>query len=137
MSRYCLDTSAYSHFKRGDPQVVDLVDRADWIGVPAIVIGELRQGFLQGGKFARNETELQQFLEHTAVDMLPVDDYVAQAYADIVTEMKRIGRPLPTNDVWIAATAARAGAPVLTYDPHFAAVARIGSVVLVRGPAST
>ncbi len=39
--RLCLDSSAYSHFKRGDPHVVDLIDRADWLGMPVIVLGEL------------------------------------------------------------------------------------------------
>ncbi|HEY3567135.1 MAG TPA: hypothetical protein VGP73_04305 [Thermoanaerobaculia bacterium] len=50
MSRYCLDTSAYSHFKRGDPAVVDLIDRADWLGLPSIALGELWIGFLQKAK---------------------------------------------------------------------------------------
>ena len=48
MSRYCLDTSAYSHFKRGDPAVVDLIDRADWLGLPSIALGEIWIGFLLG-----------------------------------------------------------------------------------------
>ena len=43
MSRICLDTSAYSHFRRGEPRVVEYLDRADWIGVPSIVVGELRE----------------------------------------------------------------------------------------------
>ncbi len=48
MMRLCLDTPAYSHFKRGDPQVVDLIDRADWLGVPVVVLGELAVGFRLG-----------------------------------------------------------------------------------------
>ena len=46
MSRYCLDTSAYSNFQRGDQRVVGILDRAEWVGVPAITLGELRTGFL-------------------------------------------------------------------------------------------
>jgi predicted nucleic acid-binding protein len=54
MNRYCLDTSAYSHFKRGHPPVVDVIDRADWIGVPSIVVGELWVGFLLGERPERS-----------------------------------------------------------------------------------
>ena len=49
MSRCCLDTSAYSHFRRGDPEVVEILDGAEWVGVPAIALGEIRTGFLLGG----------------------------------------------------------------------------------------
>lgn len=132
--RCCLDTSAYSHFKRGDLQAVDLIDRADWIGVPAIVLGELWLGFLLGGRADRNQTELAAFLAHPVVETLPVDDDVARLYAEIVVELRKAGTPLPTNDIWVAATAARAGATVLTYDAHFSAIKRVGSVVLVPPP---
>jgi predicted nucleic acid-binding protein len=141
VSRFCLDTSAYSHFKRGDPQVVHLIDRADWLGVPAVVLGELRAGFMQGGRAGRNEAELEAFLDHPVVELLVVDDAVARVYAEILVDLRRAGRPLPTNDVWVAATAAGAGAPVLTYDPHFRSIRRAGSLVLRFGdlepPAST
>ena len=130
MSRYCLDTSAYSHFKRGDSRVTELIDTADWIGVPAIVLGELWTGFLLGNRFERNEAELGEFLANPVVEDLPVDGDIARIYGEIVTALRRAGTPLPTNDIWIAATAARAGATVLTYDPHFRAIERVGCVIL-------
>lgn len=133
MNRYCLDTSAYSQFRRGHPPVVELIDRAAWIGVPAIVLGELRAGFQAGRHRRRNEEELEAFLAHPVVEVLAVDDAVSQHYADIVTDLRRRGTPLPTNDLWIAATAARAGAPVLSYDRHFEVITRVGSVVLSSG----
>lgn len=129
--RCCLDTSAYSQFKRGDPQSVDLIDRADWIGVPAIVLGELELGFRLGGRIRVNQDELTAFLANPVVEILPVDQDVAHAYAEIVVDLQKAGTPLPTNDIWIAATAARAGATVLTYDGHFSAIKRVGSLVLV------
>jgi tRNA(fMet)-specific endonuclease VapC len=133
VSRYCLDTSAYSHFQRGDARAVELIDGAQWVGVPAIVLGELRAGFHQGGQRQRNEQGLQAFLANPAVEVLAVDGDVSQHYADIVTDLRERGRPLPTNDVWIAATAARAGAIVLTYDEHFEAISRVGSILLTHG----
>ena len=66
MSRYVVDTSAYSYFKRGDPQVVDLIDSADWLGVPSIVLGELEVGFLLGAakRLEENRTAVGEFLDN-------------------------------------------------------------------------
>lgn len=130
MSRYCLDTSAYSHFKRGDAAVVDRIDEAEWLGLPAVVLGELWTGFLFGSRREQNEAELSEFLAHRAVETVPVDDDVGRIYADIVVALRRAGTPLPTNDIWIAACAVRVGAVVLTYDPHFRSIERVGSMVL-------
>ncbi len=130
MSRYCLDTSAYSHFQRGDERVTELVDRAEWVGVPTVTLGELRAGFLLGAHRERNEALLREFLAHPVVEVLAVDDEVSRHYAEIVAELQRAGTPLPTNDLWIAATAARRGALVLTHDEHFEEIARVGSLVL-------
>lgn len=130
MSRYCLDTSAYSHFKRGEPRITRLVDEAEWLGLPAVALGELRVGFLLGGQAERNEAELREFLAHPVVEELPVDREVSRHYAEMVVDLRRAGTPLPTNDVWIAAAAARAGALVLTFDPHFREIKRVGSLVL-------
>jgi len=130
VSRLCLDTSAYSRFRRGDANVARLVDEAEWIGVPAIVLGELQVGFRLGAQEKRNEMQLREFIANPVVRVLPVDDDVSHQYADIAVELRRAGTPIPTNDMWIAATAAGAGAIVLTADDHFAAVGRVGSVVL-------
>lgn len=132
--RFCLGTSAYSHFKRGDAQVVDLIDRADWLGIPVIVLGELAVGFRQGSRAEANQTELARFLANPAVTVLPIAEDAAAIYADIVLDLKKAGTPIPANDIWIAAVAARHGATVLTYDEHFRSVARVGAVVLKAGP---
>ena len=129
--RCCLDTSAYSQFKRGDGQVVELIDRADWVGLPTVVMGELWLGFLPGNRFRQNETELAAFVANPSVETLAVDEEVARIYAEIIVDLRKAGTPLPTNDIWVAATAARAGATVLTYDAHFTAIKRVGSLVLV------
>ena len=130
LSRYCLDTSAYSHFQRGAAQIVELIDTAEWLGVPSVVLGELWVGFLVGGHARQNQRELSEFLANPVVEVLAVDHEVARLYAEIVVALRADGMPLPSNDVWVAASAARAGATLLTYDPHFTAIRRIGSLVL-------
>ncbi|MDP2957705.1 MAG: PIN domain-containing protein [Longimicrobiales bacterium] len=128
MSRYCLGTSAYSRFQHGDPRIVEILDSAEWVGMPAVTLGELRTGFLLGDRRDRNEADLREFLASPVVETLVIDEEVSRHYAEIVGDLRRAGTPLPTNDIWIAATAARAGAPVLTSDGHFAKIARVGSL---------
>jgi tRNA(fMet)-specific endonuclease VapC len=130
LSRFCLDTSAYSQFKRGHPAVTELIDRAGWIGVPSIVIGELWVGFLLGGRANRNQSDLAEFLSNPVVEELPLDGEIGEIYGEIVVALRKAGTPVPSNDIWIAATAARTGAPVLTYDVHFAAIQRVRSLIL-------
>jgi tRNA(fMet)-specific endonuclease VapC len=132
--RSCLDTSAYSYFKRGDRQVIDLIDRSDWVGVPAVVLGELSVGFLLGSRRRENEIDLSAFLANAAVEALAIDEDVARIYAEIVVELREAGTPVPTNDIWIAATAVRAGASVVTYDVHFSSIKRVASLVLNPQP---
>ena len=134
MSRICLDTSAYSHFRRGHAPAVQAVRRARWIGVPAVVLGELRTGFLLGRRPDQNEADLQVFLAEPLVRLLDVDDEAARHYAEIVVALRQAGTPLPTNDIWVGAAAAREGATVLTYDDHFSRIARVGSRVLAPDP---
>lgn len=130
LARCCLDTSAYSQFKRGHEPVVELIDRAEWIGVPAIVLGELWMGFGLGSRAKRNERELRAFLGNPVVEVLPVDAEVARLFGAIASGLRRRGTPLPTNDIWIAATSARAEATLLTYDQHFRRVEITASLIL-------
>ena len=130
MSRYCLDTLAYSHFKRGEARITKMLDRAEWIGVPVIVIGELCAGFAKGSRFQKNLEELDEFLALPIVETLPVDRQTAEMFGEMIGALRRSGRPVPSNDVWIAATCARTGAPLLTWDAHFRLIPRVGTMVL-------
>lgn len=130
MSSFCLDTSAYSNFRRGNEEVAALLDQAEFVGVPTIALGELRTGFLLGSKRQRNEADLDAFLDNPAVEVLRVDAETSRHYAEIVAELRKAGMPVPTNDIWIAATAARNGTTVLTCDEHFERIGRVGSIVI-------
>lgn len=130
MSRLCLDTSAYSHFKRGDEAVVRLLSEANWVGVSVVVLAELRFGFSLGRHTKKNEADLLDFLGHPVVQVLEVDDEAARLYVEMALDLRRIGKPIPTNDLWIAAVAAREGATIVTYDAHFEAIRMVGSRIL-------
>jgi tRNA(fMet)-specific endonuclease VapC len=130
MSRVCIDTSAYSRFKRGHPPAVEAISRASWVGVSVVVLGELRTGFLLGRQSKQNEAEIRVFLANPVVEVLDVDSEASEIFAEIVVALRRAGTPVPTNDIWIAAVAAREGAPVLTYDGHFRSISRVSARVL-------
>jgi tRNA(fMet)-specific endonuclease VapC len=132
MTRYCLDTSAYSHFRRGAPQAVEAISSAQWVGVPSIVLGELRTGFLLGGQRVENESKLADFLRHPVVDILPVDAETARLYAEIVVSLRQAGTPIPSNDIWIAAVATQTASTVLTYNDHFRSITRASVHILPR-----
>ena len=130
MSRLVLDTSAFSQFQRGNSEAVARIDGALWVGVPTITVGELETGFRLGRRYESNRELLETFLRNSVVELIAVDEQVAQIYAEIVVALRKAGRPLPTNDIWIAACAARTGATVLTFDAHFAEIDRVGVLVL-------
>ena len=130
MNRLCLDTSAYSNFQRGHRRTVDIIDQADWIGLPDVVQGELWAGFLLGNQVERNANALARFLDHAPVETLAIDGGVARVYGEIFVDLRHRGTPLPSNDIWIAATAIHAGASVLTFDSHFGEIDRVGVVLL-------
>ena len=132
MTRICLDTSAYSNFRRGEAAAVDAIRRAKWVGLSTVVLGELRTGFQLGSRADVNEAELRAFLAEPVVEILDIDDETSRHYADIVVALRKAGTPIPTNDVWIAASGARHGAQVVTFDEHFRRIERVATIVLER-----
>lgn len=95
-----------------------------------MVVGELLAGFAAGSRRSRNVQDLDEFLENPVVEEVPIDRHVARTYAEIVTDLRSAGTPLPSNDLWIAAASVRAGAPLLTFDRHFELITRLGTVLL-------
>lgn len=130
MTRFVLDTCAYSYFQRGVRAVVSLVTAATWIGLSPIVLGELRSGFGLGKRRARNEADLAAFLASPRVHSVDIDDRAAQIYADMAGALRTAGTPIPTNDVWIAAVAEREAVGIVTYDAHFHRIRGVRSCVL-------
>ena len=126
----CLDTNAYAAFKRGHKQITDLLEAADEVVVPTIVLGELYAGFAGGSHEGANLRELRSFLGLPGISIAPVSDRVAERYGSLVTTLRKLGTPLPTNDVWIASIAIETGARMLSLDEHFQGIPAVISVPL-------
>ena len=129
MSRLTLDTSAYSAFKRNHPQVLQRLRAAREIQVPSIVVGELLGGFEVGGRPQRNRRELRLFLDSPRVRVATVTGETAERYAVIYASLRAAGTPIPTNDLWIAASAMEHGTELLTLVRDFRHVAQILATV--------
>lgn len=98
MSRYCLDTSAYIEFLRGDSRAVATIDRASWVGLSTIALGELYAGFAPSRRYEEDATRLRDFLAHPVVETIQVDDEVAHEYGQLVGNSGRPARRcLPTT----------------------------------------
>ncbi len=117
-----LDTNAYSAFLRGHADVVRRVRGAEHVLLSVVVAGELLFGFRNGSRYEINRRELEEFLANPFVSLLKVGLVTADRFGRIAAALKRKGRPLPTNDIWIAAQAMESGAELLSFDRHFAEV---------------
>ncbi len=114
-----LDTNAYIHLQLGEPQVTKVVARASRICMSTIVLGELLYGFKNGTKATKNLGILEQFLESRGVFLAPVDRETSEWYGLLSAQLRRQGRPIPTNDIWIAAQTIHTQATLISFDAHF------------------
>ena len=119
MRQLLIDTNIYSYALRGDDDVVEVLRKSEQIGISVISIGELLSGFKGGGREKKNREELEIFLDSPRVVVYPVDEDTSEFYAEIINNLREIGKPVPTNDVWIAAIAFQNGLKLFTKDIHF------------------
>lgn len=112
-----LDTNALSGLADGDTALAPLLQGVPVVAVPSIVLGEYRYGIRQSRHRMRYEQWLDGMLASFRV--LVVDNGTAQAYADVRDELKRSGRPIPGNDLWVAALTRQHALPLLSRDRHF------------------
>lgn len=129
MRRILLDTNVYAAFKRNDRAAVDLIRRAEFIGVTVVVMGELLAGFRCGSRERQNRQELDQFLDSPRVSIVQLNEETAEFYGVVFSELKSKGRPIPSNDIWIAASALQHGLAVASFDDHFRSVSGVLLVV--------
>ena len=119
MKRLAIDTNIYVAFKNNDADVIDVFRACDVIGVDIAVIAELYTGFSLGNKETKNRRELETFLNASRVEVLMHDLETAEYYAMIVKKLKAKGKPIPSNDIWIAANALKHGMALYSFDRHF------------------
>jgi tRNA(fMet)-specific endonuclease VapC len=114
-----IDTNAYVAFKRGEAAILEVIQCAETIAISPIVLGELLGGFECGNRIKKNRTELQQFLQSSRTKIFPITSDTANFYSQIYSSLKNKGKPIPSNDMWIAAQSLENGCVLCSYDQHF------------------
>lgn len=124
MKRIVLDTNAYAALIKGDEAVKEVIENADQVILPVFVLAELLFGFKNGSQTQINTALLGNFMQLPGVSSFHPTNETAEIYADLAYDLKKSGKPIPSNDIWIAACAIEAGSVIITYDRHFLNIAK-------------
>lgn len=122
-----IDTNAFAAMMRGDREAQNLVRSANRVCMSVVVLGELLAGFRLGSREAQNREYLNEFLGWMDVSVVPIDLQIAEAYSSLLVALRKAGTPIPTNDLWVAATALCEDLVIFTYDRHFRSVPGVRS----------
>ncbi len=112
-----VDTNAVIAYFSGNSLVCGLVENADTLFLPAVVLGELTYGALNSAQPQKNKQTVYKFLAQTL--LIPVDESIAVRYAKTRLALKKKGCPIPENDLWIAASCLEFDVLLLSADAHF------------------
>jgi len=112
-----LDTNALLAAADRHPAALEVVAKAERLAVPVIVLGEYRMGIAQSRRRAEYENWLREWV--ATVTVLDIDNETTYHYAAIGLELRRSGKPIPTNDLWIAALCRQYSVPLISRDRHF------------------
>ena len=115
-----LDTNGLSAVADGESELEPILRKAAQVAIPVIVLGEYRYGVSHSRDRVGYEEWLNQYLPSFRI--LAVDEHTASSYSIIRTELRKLGTPIPSNDVWIAALCRQFSMPVVSRDRHFDAV---------------
>lgn len=114
--KVALDTNIVTEVLKNDPEVVEKLKNYSPC-LPISVCGEFLFGCKNSGKIAKNVADFKAFAQDC--EILTINEKVADEYSDLRKALKDKGRPIPENDVWIAATCMAYQVPLATRDKHF------------------
>jgi predicted nucleic acid-binding protein len=112
-----LDTNAISDLAENNFKLAEIVDRAAQAALPFIAVAEYQFGLLGSTRPKKGQAILDGLVK--TLPLLLPDSQTIRHYAEIAVELKKRGRPIPTNDLWIAALARQHSLPILSQDRHF------------------
>ena len=124
--RFLLDTNIIIALFEGDQSVLSNLDRASEVFVPATALGELFFGAARSGRPVENLAKIERFASGRTI--VACDLSVAREYGRLKQRLREKGRPIPDNDIWIAAAAKRHGMILVTRDSHFGEVEDLQTV---------
>lgn len=115
-----LDTNAVSEMAEGNPELLKVLRRASDLYLPVIVLGEYRYGIARSRAVSLLEAWLEQMENELVV--LDITSATSRYYAKIRNDLRIKGKPIPENDLWIAALAKEYRQPLISKDSHFESI---------------
>lgn len=115
--KYLLDSNIVIAALSSDPGVLGRIEDADECFVSSTILGELVYGALNSSNAEANTERLNRFV--AAAGVLECDDRTAHVYGEIKFSLRRMGKPIPDNDIWIAASAQQYRLTLVSRDSHF------------------
>ena len=115
--RFLLDTNIVIAIFAKEAKAHAHLVKATEVFIPNIVLGELYYGAYKSLRITENIAKIDEFAANNTV--LVSDTASAQAYGRIKSGLRAKGRPIPENDIWIAAMAMQYNLALATRDGHF------------------
>lgn len=115
--RFLLDTNVIIAIFASDEAVISRLEEAEEVFVPVVAIGELQYGALKSARSTVNTARVSEFALESTV--LSIDRRTATEYGRIKAVLRERGRPIPENDIWIAALALQHDLTLVSRDQHF------------------
>jgi tRNA(fMet)-specific endonuclease VapC len=115
--RYLLDTNIIAALFNGDFKVTAWFGKASEVFLASVTLGELLFGAAHSGRPEENAARVDEFAANC--QLIKVDAETARHYGQLKAGLRKKGRPIPENDLWIAACALQHGLILATRDRHF------------------
>ncbi len=116
-NKFLLDTNIIAAWFNGEISIANKIDKAKEVHIPVIVVGELYYGAAFSIQVEKNIKNIQNLTNR--YDVLHLDIETTKCYGDIKAALRKRGKPIPENDIWIAAIAQRYQLTLVTRDKHF------------------
>ena len=116
-NNYLLDTNIVIEIFDGNKDYADNISKEETLYLPSIVLGELYTGVYRVANKPKHLKKLTDFLGLCTV--LNIDSLTSKYYGETIAALYKKGKPIPTNDVWIASLALQHGFTLITSDGHF------------------
>jgi tRNA(fMet)-specific endonuclease VapC len=117
---YLLDTNIVIALFAGEQSVLDHLKDANEVYIPSIVIGELYYGAYKSSQVNKNLKRIEALIASSVI--LACDAVTAFHYGNLKEQLRQIGKPIPENDIWIAAIALQFESILVSRDEHFSTV---------------
>jgi tRNA(fMet)-specific endonuclease VapC len=118
--KYILDTNIVIALFAGEQSVLDHLRDANEVYIPSVVIGELYYGAQKSSQASNNQRRIEAFIASNII--LACDAVSAFHYGNIKEQLRQKGKPIPENDIWIAAIALQFDGILVSRDEHFSAI---------------